>query len=84
MQKRILNKSYTIQWKKKDSMAIFLIIFSGLILTFVSLTYTEFYNIFFSMCVGLFFGGIILSVISTFLAQMESGITGTGELDADV
>jgi hypothetical protein len=32
----------------------------------------------------LFIGGIILSIISTFLAQMESNISGAGELDAEV
>jgi len=84
MQKRIVNRISAIQWKRKDNMALFLIVFGGLILSFVSTTYKEFYNIFFSMCVGLFFGGIILSIISTFLAQMESGITGAGELDADI
>ena len=44
----------------------------------------EFYNIFFSVCLGLFIGGILFSAISFFLAQMESNISGQGEVDVDV
>ena len=84
MQTRAIRKLSRIQWKKKDNIAIMLIIFVGSVLTFVGSFYNEFYNIFFSTCVGLFFGGIILSIISTFLAQMESNITGAGELDAEI
>ncbi len=83
-QTRAINKLYKIQWKKKDNLAIFLIIFIGLIFSFIGLSYNQFYDIFFSICLGLFIGGIILSIISTFLAQMESNITGAGELDAEV
>ena len=84
MQTRAIRKLSKIQWKKKDNIAILLIIFVGSVLTFVGSFYNEFYNLFFSTCVGLFFGGIILSIISTFLAQMESNITGAGELDAEI
>ena len=84
MQTRAIRKLSKIQWKKKDNIAILLIIFVGLGLTFIGSFYNEFYNIFFSTCVGLFFGGLILSAISTFLAQMESNITGAGELDAEI
>ena len=84
IQTRAIRKLYKIQWKKKDNIAIMLIIFIGLGLTFIGSFYNDFYNIFFSTCVGLFFGGIILSVISTFLAQMESNISGVGELDAEI
>ena len=84
MQTRAIRKVSKIQWKKKDNIAIMLIFFVGLVLTFVGSFYNEFYNLFFSTCVGLFFGGIILSIISTFLAQMESNITGAGELDAEI
>jgi len=44
----------------------------------------EFYSIFYSVCLGLFIGGIVLSLVSTFLAQMESNITGIGEIDAEI
>ncbi len=81
---RAINKFYKIRWKKKDNIAILLIIFIGTILSFIGLSYNQFYDIFFSICFGLFIGGIILSIISTFLAQMESNITGAGEVDADV
>ena len=84
MQTRATRKIPNIQCKKKDNIAILLIIFVGLGLTFVGSYFNEFYNLFFSTCVGLFFGGLILSAISTFLAQMESNITGAGELDAEI
>jgi len=80
----VINKIYKIQWKKKDNLAIFLIILIGSFFSFIGLSYNQFYDIFFSICFGLFIGGIILSIISTFLAQIESNITGAGELDADV
>jgi hypothetical protein len=83
MKTRARNRISRIRWKKKDNFAIFIIIFVGSMLALVGLSYNKFYDIFFSTCVGLFFGGIVLSVISTFLAQMESNITGAGELDAD-
>ncbi|KKM14985.1 hypothetical protein LCGC14_1700630, partial [marine sediment metagenome] len=51
---------------------------------FIGFSYNGFYDIYFSTCIGLFVGGIILSIISTFLAQMESNISGAGELDAEV
>ncbi|MFW9949034.1 MAG: hypothetical protein ACFFKA_02775 [Candidatus Thorarchaeota archaeon] len=41
------------------------------------------YDIFFSICLGLFIGGIIFSVISVFLAQMESQSLGQ-EVDTEV
>jgi hypothetical protein len=81
---RAINKFYKIRWKKKDNLAILLIIFIGIILSFIGSSYNQFYDIFYSICFGLFIGGIILSIISTFLAQMESNITGTGEIDAEV
>lgn len=78
------SKFVNIHWKKKDSIALFLIISIGFIFTVVGFFYVTFYNIFFSTCLGLFFGGLILSIISTFLAQMESNITGAGEIDAEM
>jgi len=47
------------------------------------------YDIFFNICLGLFIGGIIFSIISIFLAQMESQLGGTevdieAEIDIDV
>ena len=78
------SKFVNIHWKKKDRIALFLIISIGFIFTVVGFFYGTFYNIFFSTCLGLFFGGIILSIISTFLAQMESNITGAGEVDAEM
>lgn len=54
-------------------------------MTILSLFQTiGFYNIFFSACLGLFIGGILFSAISFFIAQMESNISGQGEIDADV
>jgi len=58
---------------------------TGIIMTIISLFQTiEFYNIFFSACLGLFIGGILFSAISFFIAQMESNISGQGELDAEI
>ena len=58
---------------------------TGIIMTILSLFGNfEFYNIFFSVCLGLFIGGILFSAISFFLAQMESNISGQGEVDVDV
>jgi hypothetical protein len=60
-------------------------IITGIIMTILSLLQTiEFYNIFFSVCLGLFIGGILFSAISFFIAQMESNISGQGELDAEI
>ena len=84
MDKNLSKTFVNIHWKKKDNIALFLIIFIGLIFTFIGYFYIPFYNIFFSTSLGLFFGGLILSIISTFLAQMESNITGAGELDAEM
>ena len=41
------------------------------------------YDLFFSICLGLFIGGLLFSIISVFLAQMESQSLGT-EIDTDV
>jgi hypothetical protein len=81
---RAIGRIPKIQWKKKDSITFFLIVVLGVVLSLVGISYNELYNIFFSICVGLFIGGIILSIFSIFLAQMESNIIGTGELDAEI
>ena len=58
---------------------------TGIIMTILSLFQSfEFYDIFFSACLGLFIGGILFSAISFFIAQMESNISGQGELDAEI
>ena len=72
------------RWKRKDNIAIFLIIFIGLLMTSIGFLFNNFYSIFLSLCLGFFIGGIILSIFSTFLAQMESNIAGTGEIDAEL
>jgi len=41
------------------------------------------YDIFFYICVGLLIGGLIFSIVSMFLAQMESQLIGQ-EIDTDV
>ena len=43
----------------------------------------DIYDIFFSICLGLFIGGLLFSIISVFLAQMESQLSGH-EIDTDV
>ena len=43
----------------------------------------DIYDIFFSICLGLFIGGLLFSIISVFLAQMESQSVGQ-EIDTDV
>jgi len=43
----------------------------------------DIYDIFFSVCLGLFIGGLLFSIISVFLAQMESQSMGQ-EIDTDV
>ena len=73
-----------LRWKRKDNIAVFLIIFVGLLMTSIGFFYNNFYSIFLSLCLGFFIGGFLLSIISTFLAQMESNITGAGEIDAEV
>jgi len=84
MQKKPYRVFTYVRWKKKDSIAVFLIIVIGLLMTSISFFFSNFYDIFISLCLGFFIGGLVLSVISTFLAQMESNISGTGELDAEV
>ena len=79
------NKGFMyFRWKRKDNIAIFLIIVVGLLMTSIGFLYNNFYSIFLSLCLGFFIGGFLLSIISTFLAQMESNITGAGEIDAEV
>jgi len=79
------NKGFMyFRWKRKDNIAIFLIIVVGLLMTSIGFLYNNFYSIFISLCLGFFIGGFLLSIISTFLAQMESNITGAGEIDADM
>jgi len=73
-----------LRWKRKDNIAVFLIVVVGLLMTSIGFLYNNFYSIFVSLCLGFFIGGFLLSIISTFLAQMESNITGAGEIDADV
>ncbi|MFX0041966.1 MAG: hypothetical protein ACFE8L_03550 [Candidatus Hodarchaeota archaeon] len=53
-------------------------------MTSVSFSFNQLYDVFFSICLGLFVGGILLSIISTFLAQMESNISGEGDLDVEL
>jgi len=43
----------------------------------------DIYDIFFSICLGLFIGGLLFSIISVFLAQMESQSVGQ-EVDTDI
>ena len=43
----------------------------------------DLYDIFFNICLGLFIGGIIFSIISVFLAHMEAQ-SGGAEVDSDV
>jgi len=71
-----------LRWKRKDSIAIITIISLGLVMTSIGFLYPNFYSLFISLC--LFIGGLLLSLVSTFLAQMESNITGAGEIDAEV
>ncbi|MFX0029817.1 MAG: hypothetical protein ACFE8B_11445 [Candidatus Hermodarchaeota archaeon] len=84
IQKRPFKVFTYVRWKKKDSIAVFLIIVIGLLMTSIGFFFTNFYDIFISLCLGFFIGGLVLSIISTFLAQMESNIMGTGEIDAEV
>ena len=43
----------------------------------------DMYDLFFSICLGLFIGGLLFSIISVFLAQMEAQSVGQ-EIDTDV
>jgi len=84
IRKSTINRFRNIRWKKKDTFAIVSIFSIGTIMTSVSFSFNQLYDIFFSICLGLFIGGIILSIISTFLAQMESSLSGEGELDVEM
>lgn len=84
IRKSAINRFRNIRWKKKDTFAIVSIFSIGTIMTSVSFSFNQLYDIFFSICLGLFIGGIILSIISTFLAQMESSLSGEGELDIEM
>ncbi|MFW9900964.1 MAG: hypothetical protein ACFFDY_06715, partial [Candidatus Thorarchaeota archaeon] len=69
---RTLSKISINHWKKKQSIFSFLIIIVGLVFTFTGFLYNYFYDILFSICLGLFIGGIIMSIISIFLAEMST------------
>jgi membrane protein implicated in regulation of membrane protease activity len=73
-----------LHWKRKDSITVFTIISLGLVMTSIGFLFPNFYSLYISLCLGFFIGGLLLSFISTFLAQMESNITGAGEIDAEV
>jgi len=73
-----------LHWKRKDSITVFTIISIGLVMTSIGFLFPNFYSLFISLCLGFFIGGLLLSLISTFLAQMESNITGAGEIDAEI
>jgi len=79
-----MQKKLYLRWKKKDSIAVITIITIGLVMTSAGFLYPNFYSLFISLCLGFFIGGLLLSLVSTFLAQMESNITGAGEIDADI
>ncbi len=79
------NKGFIyLRWKRKDSIAIITIISLGLVMTSIGFLYPNFYSLFISLCLGFFIGGLLLSLVSTFLAQMESNITGAGEIDDEI
>jgi hypothetical protein len=84
MKKRPNKGLIYLRWKRKDSIAIITIISLGLVMTSIGFLYPNFYSLFISLCLGFFIGGLLLSLVSTFLAQMESNITGAGEIDAEV
>jgi hypothetical protein len=84
MQKKSNKGIIYLRWKRKDSFAVITIISIGLVMTSAGFLYPTFYGLFISLCLGFFIGGLLLSLVSTFLAQMESNISGTGELDAEV
>ncbi|MFX1281011.1 MAG: NfeD family protein [Promethearchaeota archaeon] len=67
--KRILRYA---RWKRKRYIAEFLIVVIGLLMTTTGFFFTNFYDIFFSICLGLFIGGIIMSIISTVLAEIST------------
>ena len=72
MKKNSLNKLKDIHWKKKQLYTLSILTVTGLILTIFGLFVNNFYDIFFSICLGLFIGGIVMSIISTFLAEMST------------
>ncbi len=84
IRKSTINRFRNIRWKRKDTFAIVSIFFIGTIMTSVSFSFNQLYDIFFSICLGLFIGGILLSIISIYLAQMESSLSGEGELDVEM
>ncbi|MHA2180782.1 MAG: hypothetical protein ACXAAH_05100 [Promethearchaeota archaeon] len=84
MQRNPNKRLVYLRWKKKDSIGIIVIIAIGLIMTSSGFLFPNFYSLFISLCLGFFIGGLLLSLISTFLAQMESNISGAGEIDAEI
>jgi membrane protein implicated in regulation of membrane protease activity len=67
-----LRKLKEVHWKKKYFYTLLILAVIGSIFTISGLFINTFYNIFFSICLGLVIGGIFMAVISTFLAEMST------------
>ncbi len=69
---RVITKLSNIHWKRKSNIALFSIIVFGFVFTLLSFSHNYFYDILFSVCLGLFIGGIIMSILSTILAEIST------------
>jgi membrane protein implicated in regulation of membrane protease activity len=62
----------------------FSMVSAAIIMTLVSIFLIDtFYNIFFNICLGLFIGGLFFSAISFILGELNSEVSGEGELSID-
>ncbi|MFX1363644.1 MAG: hypothetical protein ACFFCE_09460 [Promethearchaeota archaeon] len=68
----MFRKMFVIHWKRKNNVMILSIILSGLAFTLISFYNNYFNDVLFSICLGLFIGGIIMSFISTILAEIST------------
>jgi hypothetical protein len=72
MIKKTFNKALRFRRRGSNFLILSFIVLLGFIFTIIGLFLYGFYDMFFSICLGLFIGGIIMSVLSTFLAEIST------------
>ncbi len=72
MARNLYSRLIGIQWNRSHIFTFSFLILIGLTFTLIGLFLNNFYDFFFSICLGLFIGGIIMSIISTILAEIST------------
>ncbi|MFW9825169.1 MAG: hypothetical protein ACFFE4_19665, partial [Candidatus Thorarchaeota archaeon] len=69
-------------FRRRSIFTLLTILSIGVIFTIIGSYVNSLYDVFFSICLGLFIGGIIMSIISTILAEISThDLQGTDHID---